>query len=452
MGVRRNLQPKHSSEDAQSGAFSNLNELDAALRLSFSGIREDLEEVRNDIMFQVNAVKVLHKELEDTRKDYVGVEKLNSLKIKIGDMNEELKRLDRIEKSLNELSEEIVSRVEGLEKTSSRKSAVLGEIDDLKEEVEQLKSSGKTAVTQAVITKFSKEVSAELNQMLRKLSEFEKEGGEITSGAISKFRAEIDNKLEAANVMVQAKALELAEQSGQRNTELLEHVREVMKNFKTSVSSRIIGIDAKIEDCRTASSGLVTKQQINRLIADVNKEFDTVKEDIENVQLLERDIKQLTKEKIARSSYEKSMSETNSKIENLQNEVESLTSQVSRERALRTAAEKSLYELGGRVDKLRNQMAALNINLTNSKKEIKGKTIALDVRPKGPGFIRRAFSGISMYHIASLFLALSFALIACGFGAWYLERADIMRYFVYAAVGSFAAGLVLRVTAVIREG
>ena len=419
-------------------SIDNFKDLNKVLKNTFSVIKKDLEETKNDLLFNVNTIKAINKELEDSRKDYVSIDKLNNIKIKIGDISEDIKKIDRIEKSLKDISTGLKERIDELDKKSAGREKTEKDIRDLQNQLSVVDTISKTSVTDAQLKQLAKEVSKEINEMRKGLLSFEEKGGKITNAAIEKLKTVIEKDFEEFNNKIELRYQEITNKAKDKEDILKEKIQEAFKKFKASIAGRMNALDEQLQKTAETSKTFVNKQQINDLLRDINKEFDEVREEVEDVKLLKRDIQSLGKEKVGRTTFNKEIEGIKEDIEGMK-EIEADLKDLDNNKVSKTAHEKTIFDLSNRIEKLKDQMTQLNA----IKKEMKTSA--------GKEKVQKAEKKVTLYGVASFFLFFSFFLLGLSFISWFFDKIGLMNWFVYTAVAVFIIGLVIRVIVVIRE-
>jgi len=332
---------------------ARLRRLDDALKASFSNIKEDITNLDQRLSFQLNSLKEMKKELEDSQKDFVTIDKINIIKIKIGDLKEELKALYRIEKELKETKDK-----------SADKDKTDKEIDEIKKQLDSAEKTLKTIVTDNKFQKLVDEINSEFKEIRKSIHSVEEKGGSIVKGKLSKLEKDADEKYNLLN-----------------------------NKIDIDLKNRYNVINKKMEFVMDELQNRTTKQQVNQLVRDVNKEFDSVKEVLYDIQMLKKDLKNVRRDKLGKAYFEQ-------QIEGLKQEIEKLR-------------RKSGQKESG----------------------------------KEKGWLRRIFS---VYFFANLFIVLAFISLAASLAMYLIDLPGLMDYFIYTAVGLFILGIILRVIVVIR--
>ncbi len=386
----------------------NFEELNAILKNSFSGIKKDMNDIRENI-------HILQTYSEDTRgifdaskKDFVTIDKLNALKIKLADMNEEVKRLDRIESVLKAINDRTIDK----DRFESERQKSKETIDELKNQVSFAERLGKSALTEARLKQLSNEVSAEINEMVQRLDSYEKKGGKVVDDIAEKLRKEIEGKIANLDERFNTKAASLREEVGSETSQARVDVKSVLESERKESNRKMLKLLEGINKIRDENKKLITRNQVNDVLRSINKEFDALKEEIEDIKILRKDIKQIRKDKLNRAYFEQSMNDISKK-----------------------------------VDSFGKDIAGLREELKYAKKAQKEMESAKNKAAAGKG--RTGFFSVLM--LANLLVVLAFILLGVSFTLYFFERTEFMNYVIVGAVLFFAAGIIIRIVSVIRE-
>jgi DNA repair exonuclease SbcCD ATPase subunit len=241
----------------------NFRELDEALKLSFLNIKNDMAALKEGLHQQSAKVADFGKVVKDSKADLVTVDKFNILKIKIGELNESLKKLWDVEKRLEDLDNKAVLTSE----FDKQSAGVDAELSELKKKVTEL---SKTASTEEQTKELAEDVSKEFDKVKQAIEELRSIKDTIT-------RAELEKRTDVLN----------------------KRADDVRKDF---------------DKVRLEVKDKVKVEQVESLVKDINAEFDRIKSQIADIKLGEKRFassEELDKE-IAR--LEKRMSEASDKM------------------------------------------------------------------------------------------------------------------------------------------
>ena len=237
-----------------------------ALNNSFSKIKDEINGLKGKLEFHLTAMKEMKKEFDDSKKDFVGIDKINVLKIKIGDLREELKIVERLENRLKEI-----------EKKAADREELEIKISEIKDQLDAIEKISGDSASNAKLERLVREVNDNFSQIKGIINDIEERGGSIVRERMGKIEHDIEKKI--ANV-------------GNKSNILLEEIKKYP-----------------------------TKQEINKLLREVNKEFDEVKEQLEEVKILRNDLKTVRREKIGRRSFEEQLGNINKEIEDMKSQM-----------------------------------------------------------------------------------------------------------------------------------
>ncbi|MBW2999919.1 hypothetical protein KY339_04550, partial [Candidatus Woesearchaeota archaeon] len=222
----------------------NFKELNTALRNSFSAIKKDMQDLKDNQSSQIRESKKLKQELGEMTKNFVSVDKFNVLKIKIGDLNEDIKEALRIKDDMKSFDQENQKRLKELKKEQKelveeekvKRNIELGHIKERLQEAERL---GKEAVPKTQAKKLIDDLNSEFDGVKQNIKVLEKSGGAAVKEELETFRQKLDKKV-------------------------------------TSINQKLDGMLKDKED-------FVKRKQVEDLIKDINLEFDQLKERFEEI-------------------------------------------------------------------------------------------------------------------------------------------------------------------------
>ncbi|MBN2421151.1 hypothetical protein JXB27_02635 [Candidatus Woesearchaeota archaeon] len=277
---------------------NTISQLNRALENSFGNIKRDINEIKVLVHSSADRYGQLQREILTIKDETASKDKINVLKIKLGEVNEELKKVWEIEKKVNVMNQ-------------PPKKAFQESLDELNAKLvstelrlnNEMKTSASENQLKTVVAGINKELNA-LAQEIRKV-EFKKDI--LSNDVVRSFENKIGNKFRENNqAFIELRKdlknyVDKNELRGVVNemTNDFDSVRKellsVQKDAKSFVrDSEIKNVIAKINNefdvvskdlnsLKTQSKDFVTVKQIKGLIDDISDEFDDIKKELSNV-------------------------------------------------------------------------------------------------------------------------------------------------------------------------
>ncbi|MCX6707179.1 MAG: hypothetical protein NT001_03495 [Candidatus Woesearchaeota archaeon] len=408
-------------------AISRLNELEEALKNSFSNIKQDMSNLKENVLIVQNQVVHARNDSDSAKKDFITIDKLNAMKIKIADMNEEIKKTYMVQEAIKKLDAKISEKPENtVEKKAfdaeKRKNSDM--IAELKNQIDLIERSCKSAVTESRLKQLSSEVSAQINEMRKMISSFDEKGGKIIGAVSDRLKEDVEKKLNDADQRLAKISENSKEELRGAAAQMKEDVKEAIKLDRKETNRKLLKLLEGINTVREENLKYVSKNQVNDLLRSINTEFDAVKEQIAGMELLKKDIISLRRDKLNKESHEQQSSDINYKIEDLKDNLMSLNERIEENSNL-----------------LRN-LESKQANASNARfasKQAKKEN-------------QKEKSRFSMLLFANILIALSFILLGVSFGMYYLSyRTEYLNYVIIGAVVLFVLGIIIRIISVLRE-
>lgn len=254
--------------------------LHESLKNSFASIKQDMDEIKAEIRSsqtaQTATAKELRDELESIKQQFVSADKFNVVKIRLAELSDQLRKVDKLEKT----SQEIHQELEGKWKTLA---SLATSVDDLKSELSAVDKTAKAAVTENEMTKLVEEVNKEFDAMKEDISSIEGKGGKVADLRISRFKEEVESRLEELQARVQRLQEASAEQVKRSSVETL--ITDINAEFDQAKKSIEDAHDA-MKDMKTELQELrreaATKEDVGEELKQMRKALTAVRADVRN--------------------------------------------------------------------------------------------------------------------------------------------------------------------------
>lgn len=391
-----------------------IEQIDNALRNSFAAIKQDMFSIQSSVNEQAQDLRELKVNLEQFREGAVTTDKLNLVKIKIGEINEHLKRLWTIEDNLKNLENKFASRPF----VSQQVDTVLIRLADLRNRIDAV---AKSAVSEAQIRLLIQDVNRELNGVKAEITQVKADKSKLDPALLEKVAFKLNKKIE-----------ELRGELGSAKNEFA----------------------AVISDLRKSSKSFVTEKQVNGLIQDINVEFDKVKEVLkynsDAIDALREDLKKSGK------GPSINLDPVFNNIDGLRKDVAELRSNSAKEYEMKLVS-KDIKNLSDQLHQVRNQARAPVSVEHKPAKTAPAKTSKKAGSAQAPAFDalveqkKKKLPLRKTMFFGNLFIAFGIITIVVSLASYFFGLLDLSDRLAVGGVGVFIFGLLLRVIASLRK-
>jgi len=278
----------------------SVKDINEALRNSFSAIRKDMTELKRVQGYQRVSHSELKTELAKMRdgfdKRYVSADKMNLVKIRLGELNDNFKRVWQLEKNVTKLSQdslnysdfdkEVTKIHSGLNDMRQnlelfKKDKVMRpEIDEMHDELTK-RYDNLFVNVEKVRDGFDKDmkdveerrrkdglgVTKQLKQLQRDMSK------SVDAKQINRSISDLDNKMLSLRDEIGRVSIRAEENISQSQIDTL--VKDVNKEFNE--------LKDNLKVITTSLSGRVTSKQVSKMVADTNLELEQLKKYMANI-------------------------------------------------------------------------------------------------------------------------------------------------------------------------
>jgi len=429
---------------------NSIAQLNRALENSFGNIKKDMTELKVLLNTQNEKYSDIRREVENVKNDSATKDKINVLKIKIGEVNEDAKKIWDVEKqlkvlnqppkkafqeSLDELNAKLVATELKLNqevKTSASetqlKNVVAGinkELNVLAQEIRNVEFK-KDVLSNEVVKSFENKIGSKFRQNNEALNDLRKDLKSYVDknelkNVVSEFNNDFDLvKREVNNNFDHVKkeliAIQKDAKSFVKETEIKGVLNKINNEFDL-VSKELTGLKSQNKD-------FVTVKQIKGLIDDISDEFDEIKSDLgqlKNVKMAADKLGQFKKEVSSR----KDVDELRKSFSQLQKEVKN------------TASRSDVEEILGK----NNYGASVVLRDYSSAKKV-------PVKPALKPLVKNEKPFRKTYAFGNFLITIAFLSLIASIGSYYFATEALMNNFAIGAVASFVVGMALRMIAV----
>jgi len=390
-----------------------VEQVDNALRNSFAAIKQDMQGIQASINTQAQEVRDMKANLEQFRESSVTTDKLNLVKIKLGELNEHLKRLWTIEEHLKNLESKLVSK----QFVNQQVDTVVIRLAELRNRIDAV---AKLAVSESQMKALISDFNRELNVLKSDVTTVRNDRNILDPKLLEKVAFKLNTKIEG---------------------------------LRGEVSSSRDEFRAVIADLRKTSKEFVTGKQIGGLIEDINVEFDRVKEVLKHnsdaIDSLRADIMKSAQVPTV------NLDPVFTNIDNLKRDITELRGSAAKETEFKSVS-KDMRALENKVQELRS-MAKQPVVVEQKPSKFVSKSSKSS--GKQPGQIMEALveqkkkkqpSRKTMF-FGNLFISLGVISIVVSLASYFMGLLDLSDKLAVGGVGTFIFGLLLRVIAAIRR-
>jgi myosin heavy subunit len=463
---------------------TSIGQINRALESSFSNIKKDMNELKLAISSQNEQFATLRKEIESVKADAVSKDKLNVLKIKIGELNESLKKLWDIEKQLKSFD------------PSEAKKAVSQELESLNAKLiaanMKINDVSKHAASETQLKAVVSEINHELNNLAAEVRRVEFKKEELQKDLVEKQTEKIEHRIaslhqEIANVRSETKRFvdhnEVKHMLENINSEFERLTRDLhtvsksyvkgneIKNMLIEVNNDFDKVRKELDVVKTESKIFVKDAEIKDVLKNINKEFDGIASELSNLKsnVSKQDKKFVTtsqvkgliddisnefvevKERLGKLDELKKLSEKIRDVENKSVSVQHIEELRKEFSDLQKDVKKTTGKFVTKPE-FENELKEIDAELEVLNKNEQKAASAASLKAYEPAkrlqkiirYRRTRFIGSFLIFVAFLFLIASIA-------SYYAGQQLSMDNFAIAAVITFLVGILVRIIVAIKS-
>ncbi len=279
--------------------MNDFDRLNAILKNSFAAIKMDIDELKEFRTQQLKSSYEQKQEMDRVKEDYVAKDRLNLLKIKIGEINDSLKKVWDIEENLKKLDANKVPKSLFDQKVQELNSEINKRVTEIKLSVSQLREDSKQFISKNQIKELIDDVNGEFNIVHKEVAELKSRKEMFSVNEVKKRNEELNRKLDllAKEIIDTNKKLalmikkdqveDLVKQINLELDDMKVEMNEIykLKKYVSFVESDMI----KQKDLRKSTKDIEGDLiDLRDTVSDLKREF---KKDVEKkVKSVERDI------------------------------------------------------------------------------------------------------------------------------------------------------------------
>ncbi|MFQ5474582.1 MAG: hypothetical protein ACE5DM_01980 [Candidatus Nanoarchaeia archaeon] len=376
------LSGKDEPSFSRTGGF---HEMDDMLRRSFSAIKEDMLKLKESQHQQLAQINEARQTILNVKNDLVTIDKFNVLKIKIGELNDNMKKLWEIDKKLIEVDAKALSEADFDRQASEWEN----EFEKMRQDIVEMR---KTGVDEKQLNKLVQDLNEEFDSIKDHLDELRRLKDTITSGELEKRSQTIARELDdlrsefyrmhksSESMLTEKQAAALIKDVNSEFDDVKHNLASIESDMKACAKSNdlkreAIRIDGKIQAILQQVAGikkeqknLVTKDQMNSLLNDVNCEFNSLKDGLASA--------------VTNSQLDKEKKKSEKQFNHLRSDIAGQSRQQS---VFRKKTEKSILSIENNYLKKRQAdllVADINSEFDGLRKSIKSNANDIDTHRK----------------------------------------------------------------------
>lgn len=408
---------------------STIGQINRALENSFAAIKRDMNELKLAAASQAELSAQSRRDLEALREDAVTKDKLNVLKIKIGEVNDELKRIWDLEKNLQNVS----ASFGNLKSLRASMDDLNGKLISLNMKITDI---NKQAVTETQLKALVSELNGELNRLAGDIRKVEAEREVINQKMLDKHSEKMMGRIESVRSEVTAARKETREFVNKEEVQRV--LAEINKDF-----------DSLKKELSTHSSdhkAYVKEDEVKSLLKTINKEFDGVASELSDIRKkLEEDVSSVKKQQ---KQYL-----TPNDIKALITDISDEFSDVRAELAAmnKDKSQKYIDDLRKSVTDVKQDVRKLQSNIVTKKemRDIEHKATPVATKDFKPKYAAARHN--KTYRTGNFMIFFAFVALIVSIISFYLGNQPLMDNSAIGAVIIFVIGIFLRIVAVLKS-
>ncbi len=401
---------------------TSIAQINRALENSFGNIKRDMNDLKVLINSQSDSFSGIRKELESIKADAVTKDKINVLKIKLGEVNEEVKRVLDLEKNLKVSP----STVKSLKQIVDELNAKLIALDV------RFNQLNKTAISETQLKTLVTQVNTELNRFALELRNSEVKRDDIRRSDIEQYTKHLSNKIVSSNQDITNLRSDL------KNYVDKNEVKRILDDINNDFSN----VKKEIGTIYKRDNAFVRETEVKDILKKINKEFDGVANELES-------LKKQNKDFLTVGQVKGLVTDISNEFDDIRAELSKIGKSESPRKDI-DDLRKSFANLEKEVKRV-DSKAASKEEVAKEIKNVEKSAEIVSVRSHAPAKKVNVIDQRKKFAFAGFLIFVSFLLLLASIYSYYTGNFGFMDNFAISAVVVFIVGMLIRVYAVIKS-
>ncbi len=470
--------------------MDEVSQLKTILKNSFAGIKKDISDLKEKQDQALSSAHKLRQDVDAISDSYTPKDKFNLLKIKVGELNNTLKKIWDLDSSIKTLEENKTDQKEFEQRFDSLKQEISRQLSDLNantnkkiteytnqvnKHIEDVNNNSakvfsrineqmKTVVTKNQLKTLTNDLNKEFADIKKEVAELRKIKETITASELEKRTNMINARVDllakevvktnqnVAKAFTSDEAKDMAARINKEFSELKLAAAEInrLKRYVSMVESnslqkndfhkQVSSFNSEIDDARKEIRGLretnLTKKEFEKEVSELNSDINSAKKEIKEIR---NSAKGLAKYEDVEKQINRIESSMSRKVLDLEKEVLALK---RFERRHEREAEEPKLE---RKEKKKLKKEEAKLRKEESKAEARNET-GLRRPPEKPKKARSPMLALSI--ISIILIVLAFASLGSSIIAYFALEPVLTNYLTIGAVVFFIVGIITRAVVV----
>ena len=418
--------------------MDELSQLKVILKNSFAGIKKDMTDLREKQEESISSSSRFKQDVDAIKEDYASKDKLNIVKIKVGEISDMLKKLWDLDSSIKQVDDKKADKKEFEERFQKLREEISKKLSETssgtsRKIIEHANAVNKTIET---VNNNSAKIFSKIGEQMKVVAT-KSQLKELASNVTGEFVALKKEVAEIKKIKDTITAAELEKRSNLLNARVDLLAKEVLK------------ANQNVSHC-------VSSEQVKGIVDEINREFDDLKSSAQELGRVKKYIGMLESESLSKKDFAKQIAGVHSEIDAARKEMRELRDS-SRDYARNDYVEKNMNRIESilmrKVLDLEKEVIALkrferryDSDAVETKKEEKSAEIRARPEIKKEAKPRKPFVFLSAVSI--ILIVLAFVSLAGAILEYFALEPALTNYLTIGAVVLFVVGIVLRIVVI----